>query len=450
MKGKKNMKILFIWPRTSKLLLENSNVTRAFVRFFSKYLFIRKPMAFSILAALTPEKHSIEVIEGDITDIDFEKDYDLVGITSITSNALLSYKIADEFRNHNVPVVLGGYHPSALPEEAKEHADAVVVGESEETWPKLLRDFENKKLRPFYNQQRIVNPENIPKQKDVYKKGTGIGIQASRGCPNRCEFCSISNMKFGNIFRKRPIDSVIEDINRSKGKLFVFQDNSLTIDTNYTKKLFRKLIGINKKFFAYGNIGILGKDDELLRLASEAGCLGWMIGFESVCQKSIDSIGKRTNVVSEYIPAIKKIHNHGMLIQASFVLGFDFDKKDIFSKTEEFVRKSEVGIPFGLILTPYPGTKLYDRLDNEKRILTKDWDKYNGSTAVFKPANMTAEYLTKNTDKLNDNWHKYMRSIERIIKNMSFGFYSLTETLSLELYYKMIYQKFDKYNNNEK
>jgi radical SAM superfamily enzyme YgiQ (UPF0313 family) len=438
------MKLLFVWPRESNLQYDSSDQMKIIIRLVSKVLFIRKPMTFSILAALTPEKYSIEIIERDFHDINFDKNYNLVGITCITSNAITAYQIADEFRRRGIPVVIGGHHPSALPEEAIQHADAVVIGEAEETWPELLKDLENNRLKSFYYQKRIVGPKIIPKPRDIYKSGTGVGIQATRGCPYKCEFCSNSHMKFGNVYRMRPVKDVIDDIKSHTGKLFCFQDNSLTINIKYTKKLFKELIGMNKKFFAYGNLNVLGKDEEFLKCASEAGCVGWLIGFESVCQKSIDSTGKKSNRVSEYLSSVKKIHDYGMIIEASFVFGFDYDTIDIFDKTDEFVRKSEVGIPFGLILTPYPGTSLYDRLDKEKRIFTKDWAKYDGQHVIFQPKHMTADELLINTEELSRKWHKNSRSIERIIKNMSFGFYPLAETLSLEIFWKIFYHKNDR------
>jgi radical SAM superfamily enzyme YgiQ (UPF0313 family) len=431
------MKILFIWPRNSEIIFNSTDPINKYFRFLSKISFSRPPLTFSILAALTPKEYMIEIAGGEFRNINFDKKYDLVGITSITSCASLAYEIADEFRKRDIPVVLGGYHPTAMPKEAKQHADAVVVGESEETWPELLKDFKNKKLKEFYIQNRPVNPKLIPHPRNIYPKGAGIGIQATRGCPNRCEFCSVSHRKFGNIYRMRPIESVVEEVRAHPSKLFTFQDNNLTINTRYTKQLFNEIKDMNKKFFAYGNIDVLGKDEDLLKLASEAGCIGWLIGFESVCQESLDSIGKSTNRVSEYLSSIKKIHDYGMMIEASFIFGFDFDKSDIFMKTDEFVRKSEVDIPFGLILTPYPGTTLFDRLENENRILTKDWSKYNERNVVFKPKNMTPRELLIRTKELNKKWHTFSRSIERLIKNLNFGFYPFTESLSLEIYWKL-------------
>jgi len=430
------MKILFVSPAHTDSILDVSDPDKSFFRFFSRFVFLRKPMTFSILAALTPEKYSIELIEGGFNDINFDGKYDLVGITCATVYAHLAYEIADEFRRRNIPVVLGGYHPSALPEEAKQHADAVVTGEAEETWPQLLNDFEKGQLKPFYVPIRPVSPDLIPSPCKLYAKG--VGIQATRGCPNRCEFCSISNMKFRNIFRTRPIEVVVNEIRMHTDRIFVFQDDSLTVNPKYTKQLFREIKDLNKKFLAYGNINVLGRDEELLKLASDAGCAGWLIGFESVCQQSLDSVGKKTNKVSEYLSSVKKLHDYGMIIESSFVFGFDYDTPEVFMQTDEFVRKGEMDLPFALILIPYPGTPVFERFDGEGRILTKNWSEYSGEKAVFKPKNMTPEELFTYTSELNKLWRQTPRSIRRILKSLNFGFYPFTETAGIEIYFKIL------------
>ncbi|MCX6667996.1 MAG: radical SAM protein [Euryarchaeota archaeon] len=397
---------------------------------------MRKPMTFSVLSALTPEKHSVELIEGGLNDINFDEKYDLVGITCVTAYASLAYEIADKFRRRGVPVVLGGYHPSALPEEAKQHADAVVIGEAEETWPQLLNDFEKGQLKPIYIPNRPVDPNLIPSPRELYTKG--VGIQATRGCPNKCEFCSITNMKFRDIFRTRPTEVVVKEIQMYTDRIFVFQDDSLTVNPNYTKQLFREIRGLNKKFLAYGNINVLGRDEELLKIASDAGCIGWLIGFESVCQQSLDSIGKKTNKVSEYLAAVKKLHDYGMMIEGSFVFGFDYDTPEVFMKTDEFVRKGEIDLPFALILIPYPGTPIFERFERDGRILTKDWSEYSGEKVVFQPKNMTTEELFTYTFELNKLWRQTPLSIRRILRSLSFGFYPFTETMGIEIYLKLL------------
>jgi len=428
------MRILFICPRSNKPLLNEYNPDRIFFKILSKFIAFRKPTAFAILAALTPKKHVLDYIEATPDEINYNENYDLICLTSLTESAFSTYEIADGFYMSGNKVVIGGYHASALPEEAKQHADSVVIGEAEETWPQLLNDVENDRLKPYYYPKRPVPPGIIPFQDtSIYQKALGHAVQATRGCPYRCDFCCISNMKFRQVYRKRPIQNVIDEIGLNLGKLFVFQDNSLTIDPNYTIDLFKSIKGLNKNFLAYGNINVLGKNDELLKAASEAGCIGWLIGLESVCQESLDEIGKKTNKVDQYISQIKKIHDYGMIIEAPFIFCFDHDTIDIFEKTDEFVRKSEIDVPIAMKLVPYPGTPIYERFEGEKRIITKDWSKYNGINVVFQPKNMTPEELSLNFNELSKKWLSLSFGFQKIIKSLKFGKYTFFEITSMQV-----------------
>jgi len=432
------MRILFVNPKSPDLLSEDYNPNGVFSRVASKFIPFRKPLTFSLLAALTPIEHTVEIVEGSPYDINYEEPYDLVGITTTTCHAFVAYKIANDFRKHGVKVVIGGYHASALPGEAKKHADSVVIGEAEDIWPQLLEDIKNRKLQPYYNQTKPTDLKHLPHPRiDTYSKEKGLGIQATRGCPNECKFCSISNMRFGNIFRTRPIEDVIADIQLLPNKLFVFQDPSLTIDPGYSKQLFKEMKGTNKRFIASGNINVLGKDDDFLKLASDAGCISWVIGFESVSQESIDDINKKTNLVSEYLMAIEKIHDYGMIIDASFVFGFDYDTPDIFERTDEFVRQGEIDVPFVLRLIPYPGTPIFARFDEQNRILTKDWSKYHQGHVVFQPKHMTPEELFEKSVDLDREWHKLSRCVERDIRSLSIGIYQFFETASMDVGWKI-------------
>ena len=431
------MDILFIWPKGPNPFSSDYNKNSLFLRLISRMVAFRKPTTFSILTALTPKEHNVKVIEGEFKDINFDERYDLVGITTTTCLTNISYKIADEFRKRGAKVVLGGWHASALPEEAKQHADSVVIGEAEELWPKLLNDMQNEKLKQFYVPNEPVNPKLIPFSYNVYPNERSVGIHATRGCPNRCEFCSITNTRFRKIYRVRPIPNVIEEIVKSKNKVFAFQDASLTINAEYTKKLFRNMIGLNKKFVAMGNIDTLGKDEELLKLASEAGCFSWQIGFESICQESLNSINKTKNVVKNYSKSIKKIQDYNMAVEGSFIFGFDYDELDIFHKTDEFIRKNNLKMAYANVLTPYPGTPIYDKFEKEGRILTKDWDKYDGHNyVVFQPKHMTPEELLYNMRNLEEKWHKNYQSIIRIFKNTNFGIYNFVDVVFIEVGWK--------------
>jgi len=243
------------------------------------------------ITACTPTKHTVTLIDEKYDTIKFEGKYDVIGISCLTCNAHRGYEIADVFRRRGIPVVIGGVHPTALPEEAKQHADSVVLGEAESSWPRLLEDLEQKQLKPFYKNTDFVRPELIPSPKRLKRKmSASIPIQATRGCTTQCKFCAIPKIE-GAHFRARPIENVIEEIKSIENKNLIFVDSSLTINPSYSKELFQEMIGLGKQFECLGNINVLSRDDELLELSKKAGCFRWFMGIESVSQKTIDSPG---------------------------------------------------------------------------------------------------------------------------------------------------------------
>lgn len=388
-----------------------------------------KSLSLEMLAAVTPPEHEVVIRKSSYEKVDYNDFFDIVGIRTTTTDALFAYKVADEYRRRGVTVVIGGWHASAMPMEAKQHADSVVVGEGEISWPILLKDFQHGKLKSFYYQRKPVEPECIPNTALYSSKDFAPAIQASRGCPYQCEFCSETIVNFKKIFRPRPIENVIREIKSLPGNTFIFHDASLTINPEYTKNLFRAMIGLNKHFFCNGNMDVLGRDDELLELAKEAGCVGWLIGFESLSPESLKSAGKKTNEVGSYTKTIEKIHEHGMMVSASFVFGFDGDTLDIFDKTREFVDTSGIDMPDAMILTPFPGTPLFYRLEKENRLLTRDWSKYDHRHVVFKPKNMTPEDLLENTQELYNDFFSKRNIIKRVLKSIKLGYNPFISTI---------------------
>jgi radical SAM superfamily enzyme YgiQ (UPF0313 family) len=352
-------------------------------------------------------------------------------------HALRAYKIADEFRKKGVTVILGGYHPSLMPDEAKKHADSVVIGEAEITWPQLLKDFEKGELKSFYRQQKPVDPKIIPVvNRDQGKRYlSGADIQATRGCPYRCDFCSIQYIE-GHRFRKRPIENVIEEIKALKNPFFYFYDSSLTIDNEYTKSLFMEMKGLKKRFACYGNINTLNEDEELIRLSKEAGCYTWYIGFESISQESLDSVRKR-NKVEKYSSGIKKIRKYGLQVAGLFMFGFDGDKPDIFNKTLKAIKGWKIDLADFNILTPFPGTLVFKNLDQEGRILTKDWSKYTSRNVVFKPKYMTPKELYEGTRTVAENFYSLNYTMKRIFHNGNLDFSRFLNKLRLNLFFYM-------------
>ncbi|MCD6237198.1 MAG: B12-binding domain-containing radical SAM protein [Thermoplasmata archaeon] len=406
------------------------------------YNYLHPSFTLEQLAAITPKQHQVELVDMRYQKVDFEWNGNIIGISCRTVSANTAYRVADEFRRRGKTVVLGGYHPSAMPEEAKQHADSVVIGEAELTWPQLLKDFENGKLKPFYRQNRPVDPELIPSPKRMSKKFpffSVASIQATRGCPFKCSFCPIHKVQ-GYKYRTRPIDKVIDEIQSIPSRRLFFVDNSLTIDLEYTKMLFKKMKGLDKRFNCYANINVLGKDDELLRLASDAGCELWIVGFETINQKTIDSIGKTTNVVKEYAKAVKKIHDYGMMIQGLFVFGFDYDTPDIFDRTLEAIYKWELDKAGFAILTPFPGTSLFRKFEKEGRIITRDWSKYNLKNVVFKPKNMSEQMLFDGTNRLLNKFYSFPNMLRRIFRDERLDLQRLINRSLQEISSKQLYK----------
>jgi len=349
------MKILLIYPK-----LEHGVTTQRDSRTPFSKLFGNPTLTLPQVAAVTPPEHEVRILDENFEKVDFDGDYDLVGISVLTMTAPYAYKMADRFRERGVTVVLGGYHPTALPEEAKQHADSVVLGEAEVSWPQLLEDFKKGKLKPFYN-MAWPEPEKIPEPRmDLVKHQPLTGcIQMSRGCPNACEFCSTSAF-LGKRVRKRPLKAVIEEMKKIPNKLIIFRDASLTTIHQYSRELFKEMIEqkVNKKWIANGNINLLGRDEKFLELARKAGCIAWFVGIESISPASLKEAHKISNKADEYEKAIKTIRKHGMAVVAGIIFGFDGDTPDIFDATLESMLEWDIDAGEFNVLTPYPGTPI--------------------------------------------------------------------------------------------
>jgi len=410
------------------LIIENVWMGSAKYGFFDKTVLTM----FSILptlyarqiAAITPKNHSVTVINERYSKINYDASYDIININFTTSTAPRAYKIADAFRNKDVTVVLSGLHASAVPEEAKQHADSVLLGRGELNWLTLLDDFENNEVKPFYQSIKYDNSVHIPPT-NIDLPGFVVtgAIEATRGCPYKCEFCPEANIPGSSHFYSRPVNKVISEIKAILQKTLMFYDTTLTINPSYTKSLFKKMKGLNKKFFCNGNSDVLANDVELVKLSKDAGCVAWLIGFESVSQKTIDEIGKRTNKVEEYFQAVKNIHDNGMAVVGCFMFGFDTDTPDVFDETLKTIKELEIDVADFCVLTPFPGTPIFNRLEKEGRILTKDWSKYTLKNVVFKPKSMTTDELTTGIRKMYTEFYSTPYTVKRVINSLSLGLY---------------------------
>lgn len=415
---KQKMNILLVHPKMTHGSVIYEDRGTVWARLFSN-----PELTLPAVAATIPKKYNVEIIHENFEDIDYSNHYDIVGITCFTLFAPQVYEIADKFRNLGVPVVLGGYHPSALPEEAKKHADSIIIGEAEYNFPRLLNDLEKNKLKPFYQVNKMVAGEDIPPlRRDLLKyKFLTDGMRITRGCPHKCDFCSITYF-FNHCYRTRPIKNVINELKSLPLKHIYIHDANLTVDLDYCTKLFKTMIKekINKKWFANGNIYVLGSNEKFLSLAKKSGCVGWTIGFESILQKSLDSVNKTDNIVEQYANWIKTIKKYGMGINGLFMFGFDTDTPEIFDKTIEVLNQLDIDTAEFNILTPLPGTPLYKKMEKEGRILTKDWAKYSQTEVVFQPKNMTPKELYEGTKKVVREFYSSKKILKRWVKLFKF------------------------------
>jgi radical SAM superfamily enzyme YgiQ (UPF0313 family) len=358
-------------------------------------------LAFPILASLTPQDVSVSYTDDLLTPIDLQKglkEVDLIGITVLTKTALRAYRIADAYRQKGVPVVMGGIHPTALPDEAKEHADAVVIGEAEEIWPSLIEDVRRNDLKPFYRQENLIDPSKIPMPRREILPQKGYFpldvVQVSRGCPYRCEFCSVRKF-FGDTYRFRSVADVIEEVKTLSRRLIMFNDDNIIGSPSYFRELFTALIPLRKKWIGQASLHGL-KDPKNIELLSNSGCMGLLIGFESLSKSNVNLSGKYQNEPEQYREIIDALHRHGIAIWGSFIFGFDEDDPVIFEETVRFCMETKLFSVVFALLTPYPATALYHRLKHEGRLYQDRWwllENPNEVAPYFFPKKMNVEIL---------------------------------------------------------
>ncbi|MDR2736675.1 MAG: B12-binding domain-containing radical SAM protein [Gracilibacteraceae bacterium] len=385
------------------------------------------------LAALFPGDWQVTHIDEETQPIDYAASYDLVGLTFHTPCCYHAYEIAETFRELGVMVIMGGPHVTLVPDEAGQHADSIFVGEVENTFSRFLDDFEAGNIQKRYTDSGPVNLAKAPllcKQHFHRADHTAGTMFATRGCPHACEFCVIACI-YKNKFRRRPIPEVVKDYAAFKGKVVVFWDDNISADPEYAKEMFTAIAPYKKWWTSQASIKA-GEDDEFLELAYKSGCRHLFIGFESVSQMSLDSANKSFNKVERYKEIIRRIHAHGISIQAGIVFGFDCDTPDVFDETLAFLRENGIAQATFNMLTPYPGTPLFDRLKGEGRILTEDWSKYNSRTdVVFRPRQMSPEELLDGFTYVNHEFYRLGNIVGRLFRSRT----NLYWTLPLNLIY---------------
>ena len=398
-----------------------------------------QPLTLTTLAALIPADLPIDVrlIDEGIADVPLELEADLIGLTVITGTATRAYALADHFRARGVTVVLGGPHVTLVPADAQPHADAIVVGYAEDTWPQLLRDFAGGALRPRYDQAPGLDLGGRPfPRRELLPAGhflTSNVFEATRGCVHSCDFCVVPTA-WGRKPLQKPVADVIADIRQHGARKLIFVDLNLIAHRAYAVELFRALIPLRVQWYGLATV-LLADDPELLDLCAHSGCRGLLMGLESISETNLRRNHKGFNSPAQYGRVVERLHAHGIALQGCFVFGLDEDEPDIFLRTAEFAVATRIDLPRFAVVTPFPNTPLYLRLEAEGRILTRNWELYDAQHVVFQPARMSVRELQTGVEaawKYAYSWRSIARRLPhspapwpvRLGTNLGYRFYA--------------------------
>jgi radical SAM superfamily enzyme YgiQ (UPF0313 family) len=399
-----------------------------------------QPLTLTTLAALVPPELNvdIELYDEGIEDLPHRPEADIVGMTVITGTAKRAYELADECRARGITVVLGGPHVTLLPEEAKRHADAVVVGYAEDTWPQCLRDYARGDMRAVYRQApefSLDRPDMPFARRDLFDRRqflTQAVFEATRSCGHECEFC-VAPSAWGRKQFQKPVSWVVEDIRRQGGKRILFVDLNLVSDRQYALELFAALVPLKVRWFGLSTV-LIAHDPELMQLMRRSGCRGLLLGLETIPRGARQAARKQFNASVDYAALIGDLHQLGIAIQGCFVFGLDHDTRSVFAETAQFAIDTGIDLPRFAVLTPFPGTPLHQRLAAEGRILTRDWELYDGQHVVFMPRHMSPSQLAAGHEEAWKKVYRYGAIARRLWRARAWEPLALAANLGYRFY----------------
>lgn len=392
-----------------------------------------QPLGLAYLAALTPASWRIRIHDESFSRVPDASEADLVGITTLTATARRAYQLADGYRARGIPVVLGGIHASVLPEEAQVHADAVVVGEAESVWPRLLADLERGALAPRYHGSRDPLTHRLFPRRDLLTARYLFGsIQTSRGCPFDCEFCSVKAVSGAGV-RQRAVEDVLDELETIPERMVFFTDDNLVGYTRASreraKRIFEGMLarGIRKRWFFQSSLNV-ADDEELLALAARSGCIMVLIGIESLDEKVLRGTMKKginaKRGAGHCRELVRTLHRHRIAVIGNMIFGSDEARGDEFEAAARFNLVSGLDVPWPGPLTPYPGTRLHVRLSDEDRILFRDypadWSKYN-TTVVIRPRSFTADELVSRFKRFARQSYSWPNILLRTARTLAYS-----------------------------
>jgi len=384
-------------------------------------------LTLSLIAALTPPEHEIQIVEEVYGEkVNFDNDYDVIGISIMTQTCIRGYQIANEFKKRGKIVIFGGIHATAMPEEAIRFGNSVVIGEAEGLWDKVLCDIKHHRLKPFYKLDQMPDLQNhVSPRRDLIKCSSGkfsiAPIETTRGCPYNCDFCTVSRF-FGTKQRHKPIRDIITDIESCKEKNLFFLDDNITGDKRYANELFREMIPQKKMWVGQASIQV-ANDTELVKLAYKSGCRALLIGFESMSDSGINRYRKTLKTIEENILAVKKLQDNGIMTMASLIFGLDSDTPAVFDVAHDFLTRSKAAFFQACVMTPYPGTPVFNKLLSQGRVLTDDWNNFDASKVIIRPENISPEELLDGYNKIKWHFYSNLSILKRSYPNIKIGFF---------------------------
>src|SRR5215212_875013 len=385
-----------------------------------------EPLAPAVLAGLTPRDVDVKFYDDRMEEIPYDEPTDLVAISVETYTARRAYEIATEYRRRGVPVVMGGFHATLVPDEVAEYAESVVIGEAEGLWPQVIEDARAGRLQPVYRAPKRPSLAGAIADRSIFvgKSYLPLGlVEAGRGCHFACEFCAIQSY-FASTQTRRPAEEVCDEVRRMKKPLYFFVDDNITSNLDEAKELYRQLIPLKIRWVSQASINV-AHDEELLQLLKASGCQGLLIGFESLNPENLRKMHKSFNTMKGgYHVALENLRRHGMRLYVTFIVGYDGDSHESLLEVTRFAEEHNFYIVAFNHLTPFPGTPLYERLQKEGRLLFDKWwldPAYRYGMVPYTPWGMTADEVKEGCITARKEFYRWTSIARRSVDSVNAG-----------------------------